>query len=406
MEAPRKITRKRSRETGEERRRKDRERKRLKRSSAAAAPVVDNSSSSDEEIIQENSRIHHPEGYLFHTNEGAGTWRLPQVAGNRGETSSTAEGAASLISDEPEGDGSRDEQENLEGNQNNFPEVSVASPEHNNGEHASAYTAGTQAGASEENNERDNQSEGEHHGNVADSDDNRGHDNGDGAPGGEEAPEETMQGGGGEPPRNPGEIQVNLFDARERLAMALAGVRDSSEISDSAINKMLHVALAHGDTLRAMAEGRKTKKLYTKRLRPLVVKKIPRVFCALLLEEKVQGGLNYRRISDLTAIPKRYLKRQKRGRVRVIREESYVRLADIKEHHAKIHRANGHTEEEIRNHYGNAALSVDGVEEARSCKKTFHVVTLRLGTCIYLYKIFNPLVGHRVANPSVEEVLG
>ena len=83
-----------------------------------------------------------------------------------------------------------------------------------------------------------------------------------------------------------------------------------------------------------------------------------------------------------------------------------MKLRDIKKHHSRLHRAKGATEEEIRNHYGNAQLSVDGVEEARKCKKTFHVVTLRLGDCIYLYKIFNPLVGHQVANHSVQEVLG
>ncbi len=188
--------------------------------------------------------------------------------------------------------------------------------------------------------------------------------------------------------------------------MALAGVRGSSVISDEAINKLLHVALYHREALQGLAEGRKTDKLYTKRLRPKAVKRIPPVFCALLLEEKVQGGLNYRRLSDLQTIPKEYLNLPNRGPVKVIREESYVRLADIKKHHARIHRARGASEEDLRNHYGNAQLSVDGVEEARKCKKTFHVVTLRLGACIYLYKIFNPLVGHQVASPSVQEVLG
>ncbi len=188
--------------------------------------------------------------------------------------------------------------------------------------------------------------------------------------------------------------------------MALAGVRGSSNISDEAINKMLHVALYHREALQELAQGRKTDKLYTKRLRPRAVKRIPQVFCALLLEEKVQGGLTYRRLTDLRAIPKEYLNLPNRGPVKVIREESYIRLADIKKHHARIHKAKGATEEEIRNHYGNAQLSVDGVEEARKCKKTFLVVTLRLGACIYLYKIFNPLVGHPVASPSVQEVLG
>ena len=94
--------------------------------------------------------------------------------------------------------------------------------------------------------------------------------------------------------------------------------------------------------------------------------------------------MNYRRLSGLPTIPKQYLNLPNRGHIKVIRDEPYVRFTNIKNHHAKIHKVKGATEEEILNHYRNAQLSMDGVEEVRKCKKTFHVVTLWLCACIYL----------------------
>ncbi len=82
----------------------------------------------------------------------------------------------------------------------------------------------------------------------------------------------------GEPSGNPVENGAAQFNGRELLAMALAGIHASSEGSDKAINKPLHVALNHREALQDMAEGRKTKKLYTKRLRPMAVKRNPQVF--------------------------------------------------------------------------------------------------------------------------------
>ena len=415
MEATRKITRKRSRESGAERRSKDRERKRRKRAAPATAPVVDNSSSSDEGNPQETEAYHHPEAHLFESDAGAAAWlrsRQNEVtrAGNRGENASSN---SSATAPSPEShpraqghvSGAEGQVEETPAN-NGFSDISVDIPQDDSG--AGEDSDGRNRPDSRETSDHNRQSE-EINRNPEGFRANPVPVQGDGTTQQEEQRDghgAQTQGDAEEPPRNPWENHEQQYNAHERLAMALAGVRGSSNISDEAINKMLHVALYHRETLQELAEGRKTDKLYTKRLRPKAVKRIPQVFCALLLEEKVQGGLNYRRLSDLKTIPKEYQNLPNRGRIKVIREESYVKLADIKKHHNRIHRAKGATEEDIRNHYGNAQHSVDGVEEARKCKKTFHVVTLRLGECIYLYKIFNPLVGHQVANPSVQEVLG
>ncbi len=419
MEAPRNITRKRSRESGAERRSKDRERKRRKRAAPATAPVVDNSSSSDEGNLQETTGDVHAEAHLFETDAGAAAWFRSRQAeggrqGNRAENMSGTSTATteSMESDTPAQGGTSGTEGRTERGDaaalgdNGLHNFSVDFPqqdneeEHDSADGVSPERAETAKGTRQE--EEGNENPQGFPENSAQ------HQEAATAQRGEEGNDFAgqRQGDPGEPPGNPGGNQADQYSAYERLAMALAGVRGSSHISDEAINKMLHVALHHREALQTLADGRKTRKLYTKRLRPKAVKRIPQVFCAILLEEKVQGGLNYRRLSDLTGIPKEYQNLPNRGSIKVIREESYVRLADIKKHHARIHRAKGATEEDLRNHYGNAQLSVDGVEEAHKCKKTFHVVTLRLGSCIYLYKIFNPLVGHRVASPSVQEVLG
>ncbi len=418
MEAPRAIKRRRSREEPAERRRKDRHRKRRKRGQTADAPAVDGSST-DSEVdgnTEENPRNLHAEAYLFgeaSTTAGGpggrgaqgGVGEGPQQ-GFREET--TSETAASLPTEQDEEESNCQEQgaaQDMGNNDERFPGgnpgASLGNPyDQENQSSAESETAGGHGDdggdLGEEEQGRGNPDNSVHR-NAED------HRNIGGADDGGTIHEAGRQ---GENQRNPPGFYENYFNPTERLAMALAGVRGSSEISDSAINKMLKVALEHREALESVGRGRNVKKLYTQKLRPKALRHIPRVFSAILLEEKVQGGLAYRRLEDLGGIPKQYLNLPNQGKTRIIREESYVKLRDIKEHHRKVHRGRGMSEEDLRNHFENAAISVDGVEEGNKCKTTFHVVTLRLGSCIYLYKIFNPLVGHRVASPSVQEVLG
>ena len=412
MEAHRPIKRRRSREDPAERRRKDRQRKRLKRApKTAEAPVVDNSSTEteDEGNTAETGGFHHPESYLFQDAGGAACRALEGVAGGsregppqgfRGEAVSEA---STPPTTEPDLRADSDVAEQQSGNRNPTETLAYNATYSSGGEGEVGAAGGALAEPWSGGDEREGD-EGRP-GNTGDSAREGG------AAEDTENPPTRGQGeegapNGAENPRNPQDFFNEPANPTELLAMALAGVRGSSEVSDSAINKMLKVALEHKEALESLGRHRSKKKLYTQRLRPRALRHIPRVFTVILLEEKVQGGLAHRRLEDLPAIPKEYVNLPPRGKLQIIREESYVKLRDIKEHHRRIHRARGTSEEELRNHYGNAAISVDGVEEGNKCKTTFHVVTVRLGTCIYLYKIFNPLVGHKVASPSVQEVLG
>ncbi len=415
MEAPRPLKRRRSREEPAERRRKDRQRKRIKRGrKAAVAPVVEGSSTESEDggNAAETARNQHPEAYLFaEAPREAGGWGQGGPARkNDGREAqgfpeeTTCNSSSMLLSEE--------EQVPTQNLIAETERVEEGNREELDGIHAQYSGISSDDGGATHDREgrsegqEEHGQEGEQQGTAGDS--ARDPAEGTGAPAGHPRNnEEEGEGGqGGGIQGIPQDFREPSFNPTERLAMALAGVRGSSEVSDSAINKLLKVALEHGEALEAVVRGKSKKDIYTKKLRPRALRHIPRVFTAILLEEKVQGGLEYRRLEDLAAIPKEYVNLPNKGNLRIIREESYVKLKDIKEHHKKIHEARGITQEELRNHYENAAISVDGVEEGNKCKKTFHVVTLRLGSCIYLYKIFNPLVGHRVANPSVQEVLG
>ena len=52
------------------------------------------------------------------------------------------------------------------------------------------------------------------------------------------------------------------------------------------------------------------------------------------------------------------------------------------------------------------ALSSDGVEEAKHGKRTFHAVSIRLGSDVYLAKMSHPLAGDDEAKLSAEEIVG
>ena len=209
---------------------------------------------------------------------------------------------------------------------------------------------------------------------------------------------------------NPGEnseICQPLLDnptRTEAFALAVAKIKGSSHVSDAAINKLLEAAVENMDVLRDFWVNRGASRLYTGCLRPALEPFIPKVYSGILLEVKHPTGIEYRHVDGLSTIPKEYQKR--RGKVRVIREESYVKLEDIKRHHMGVNAKWGMTMETARNHFKNAALSVDGVQESQKGKKKFHVVTIRFGQSIYIYKIFNPLIGHPAAQTSLGELLG
>ncbi len=193
--------------------------------------------------------------------------------------------------------------------------------------------------------------------------------------------------------------------AEESFALKVAGIKGSSHISDQAINKLFALFVEERGNIDYLVRTRKIRPSYTNCLRPMAIRHIPRVYSAVVLEETDGEVKLKKRIADLDKIPKRVLNLPNDGNLRVLREESYVTLRSIKEHHEKIHVSQGMALETVREQYKSCVLSIDGVEETRKGKKTFHVISLQIGGCIYIYRVLNPLVKDKAAKLNLEDVL-
>ncbi len=201
--------------------------------------------------------------------------------------------------------------------------------------------------------------------------------------------------------------QLRNMTDMERLAIDTAGVRGSSCASNASLDKLFRVVLKHLETVRKLQRKGNKDKIYSKKLRRLAVKYVPKVTTDLLLEVKdPDGSIEYKRLEGLTAIPDEYRRHDNKRTVRVIREESSVSLQDIKAHHERVHVKNGHRLEDIRKEYGNCILSLDGVEESHSGQKKFHVGSIKIGDCIYPYKVYDFLMGHEAAKVSTSSMIG
>ncbi len=201
--------------------------------------------------------------------------------------------------------------------------------------------------------------------------------------------------------------KIENVSEMEKLAIAMAGVRGSSNASNAALDKTLSVVFKHMETVRKLRRNRSTKKTFSKYLRRIAGKFIPKVLTDLLLEERTtEGGVEYKRVEGLAAIPDEYRSLSNTSKMRIIREESSVSLEDIKKHHERVHLQKGMTLEEIRKQYGNCMLSLDGVEESKSGLKKFHVASIKIGECIYPYKVYDLLIAHEAAKIKTETIMG
>ncbi len=201
--------------------------------------------------------------------------------------------------------------------------------------------------------------------------------------------------------------QLESMTDLERLAIDAAGVRGSSCATNSSIDKMFAVVFKHMETVRKLQGRRNKKKTYSKCLRRMALKHTPKVTTDLLVEAKTpEGVIEYLRVEGLDAIPEKYRRIGSKGSLRVIREESSVSLQSIKEHHERVHVQKGESLESVRKQYRNCILSLDGVEESKSGSKKFHVGSIKIGDCIYPYKVYDFLMGHEAAKVSTSTMIG
>lgn len=187
----------------------------------------------------------------------------------------------------------------------------------------------------------------------------------------------------------------------DKLAELFAKVKCSSNVSDSAMNKLFSTFVNHNDKIMRLIGDKTIGPSYSKSVRPIVVSKLLPIYTSLYLMEKNPRGNKFHRIDGLKKIPKKYLQLPETKKWKLLRTEAHVKLKDVREQYILQH---GDTEETRRNLL-NTQLSVDGVSESRKGARTFIIVSMRIGSCLFLLHSFNPLVGVDESKPTARELL-
>ncbi len=201
--------------------------------------------------------------------------------------------------------------------------------------------------------------------------------------------------------RRPQEQQVQEETPLARLVRKIIEVKVTSKVSERAIEKLFSLFCDERETIGELLESGGITRSYKKSIKPKALKQIPPIFCSVTIQERRDDETIFRRINNLTTIPKQYLNLPPSGNKKLLCTEATVSLRDIKRQYLRTHKANPNALE----HLQHTQISADGVRESNTGKRTFVVVSLRIKDCIYAYKLFNPLIGVKESAPSPKEVL-
>ncbi len=198
-------------------------------------------------------------------------------------------------------------------------------------------------------------------------------------------------------PANPAREKMEL------LGKEFTSLKVTSNISDAALDRVFHIIMEYSDVVKQLVDTGEMAPTYTTGLRPSLTEQLLPVRNSLLLKINRQGQRPlYKKLTDLPSIPQEYLNLQPHDTTKLLRIDSGVRLTDVKEFYFSTH---GGKSETLLQHTRNCSLSVDGVQESKSGSRTFTVVSVKFGTCVYLLRIFNTLIGVDESKPSAKEIL-
>ena len=82
-----------------------------------------------------------------------------------------------------------------------------------------------------------------------------------------------------------------------------------------------------------------------------------------------------------------------------------MKLASIVHHHLSVHEPLGFGRDVLLQQLRNCQVSADGVAEALHGSRTFIIVTLKVGRCMYVFHMFNPLIGVKRSMPDPTELM-
>lgn len=197
----------------------------------------------------------------------------------------------------------------------------------------------------------------------------------------------------------------NLKEDLSDIVKGLARIKISSSISDAAMDKMLRFMYKNHRKIDRLIDHGMIGDSYSRSIRPKALEETPKVICTYVTETFENGEYVKRVVTNLALIPAWILRLPNNGPIRLLRTESHVTLQSIKEHHLKVHLRMGFDREELMEQFKRLQLSYDGVEESEKGSRNFQIVTVRIGSCIYLVSISNPLIGVKSSKPSMEDIL-
>lgn len=203
------------------------------------------------------------------------------------------------------------------------------------------------------------------------------------------------------PPMN----RANIPALKEYLAKSLASKKATSNISDAGLQKIYQVMHDLSKEMVFLQENDAVTGSYRHSLKDLAMKDIPQVWNCVDVETWDEGQVSLERHDKLTKVPATLWNLGENSNKKVLRVHAYIKLKDLKEHHLRKHRGRtGFTEESMKRDMANATLSLDGVKESNKGKRTFVIVTIRFGACIYLWRVYNPLLGDKSAQMHAEDL--
>ncbi len=202
-------------------------------------------------------------------------------------------------------------------------------------------------------------------------------------------------------PDNAHATQYN--DAITAIGKELAKIKVSSNVSDAALDKVFKLFNTHREDIFQLVDDGSVQASYTKGFKPALIETLLPIFSTILLKEQIAGEpTQYRKLEELKSIPSVYLNLREEDTTKLLRMDTYVHVKDAKQFYFDTH--GGRTATTLQ-HTRHCALSVDGVAESKMGSRTFIVASIRFGSCLYLLRIFNSLVGVDESKPSAKELL-
>ena len=179
----------------------------------------------------------------------------------------------------------------------------------------------------------------------------------------------------------------------------------SHDISNAAMEDIFKVMCENIDDIRAMLRSGRITSNYRTCIKPKAMLACPNIECSYILERNIAGELTRDCKKGLESIPKEILQLSQTSPTRLLWTEASVKLADIVDHHVHAHRQLRFSAEKLHQDLANAQISVDGVRESPKGSRTFIITTIRLGSCIYVVNVLNPLLGDPKNKPTPFDIL-